>query len=69
MQDSSADAESRMGLTLIGEALLDAGLEKIEVYATFQQITVAQYTVTRQVFDIMLAEEWRHRLTELLQWR
>ena len=41
----------------IGEALMDAGLETIGIYVNRRQNTVAQYTSTRNILDIAVAEE------------
>ena len=52
-------SERTLGVTPIGEALLDVGLDPIWGYISQRHISVAQYIAMRKIFDLAVAEERR----------
>ena len=53
---------------MIGEALVEEGLESIGGYISFCHTSVAQYTTMSPIFDIFVAEERRAGSLETMYW-
>ena len=61
-------AEQRLGLPLLEDTIVVAGLQEVETYFFLRQNTVAQYIVTRPIMDLFLAAKQRPGTRVEIRW-